>query len=89
MVRTITRSIFFVCLVMPLFTLHAGADSAKTKRGLNTAAQSELSAAGVDKYLGEFTPTSGEDVGGGWTRHTFDTEGGDGPICIEGDPTPS
>lgn len=86
MVRTITRSIFFVCLVMPLFTLHAGADSAKTKRGLNTAAQSELSAAGVDKYLGEFTPTSGEDVGGGWTRHTFDTEGGDGPICIEGDP---
>ena len=70
---------------MPLFAVHAGADSAKTKRGLNTAAQAELSAAGVDKYLGQFTPVNQTQLEGGWTRHTFDTAN-DGPICISGEP---
>ncbi len=27
-----------------------------------------------------------EDVGDGWTKHTFDPAGGDGPICIAGTP---
>jgi len=53
-------------------------------RGLNGLALWELSEAGVDKYIGEFTPVSSTDVGDGWTKHTFDTEGGDGPICISG-----
>ncbi len=55
-------------------------------KGLDFFALLELHAAGVDKYLGEFTPVSTEDVGDGWTKHTFDTEGGDGPICVAGTP---
>ena len=27
-----------------------------------------------------------EDAGDGWEKHTFDTDGGDGPICIAGTP---
>jgi hypothetical protein len=54
--------------------------------GLNSEAGQELSDAGVDKYLGEFTPVSSTDVGDGWTKHTFDPAGGDGPICIAGTP---
>jgi hypothetical protein len=52
--------------------------------GLSPQAFSELSDAGVDKYIGEFTPVSSADVGDGWTKHTFDTDGGNGPICIAG-----
>lgn len=54
--------------------------------GLSIPAFFELHAAGVDKYLGEFTPIASTDVGDGWTKHTYDTEGGDGPICIAGTP---
>lgn len=46
----------------------------------------ELQAKGVDKYLGQFTLISSETVGDGWTKHQFDTEGGDGPVCIAGTP---
>ena len=59
----------------------AGADPSK---GLNDDAFDELSAAGVDKYLGEFTPVVSTPVGDGWTKHTFDPDGGNGPICIAG-----
>jgi len=55
-------------------------------RGLNFLAQVELHDAGVDKYLGDFTPVSSTDVGDGWTKHTFDPDGGAGPICIAGTP---
>ena len=55
-------------------------------RGLNPQAAAELQAAGLDKYLGEFTPVASTDVGDGWTKHTFDPDGGDGPICIAGTP---
>ena len=54
------------------------------KKGLNDDALDELEDAGVDKYLGEFEPVSSEDVGDGWTKHTFDPDGGNGPICIAG-----
>jgi Pectinacetylesterase len=54
--------------------------------GLSQQAFSELSQAGVDKYLGQFTPISSTDVGDGWTKHTFDSDGGNGPICIAGTP---
>jgi len=53
-------------------------------RGLNIQAQQELQDAGVDKYIGQFTPAFSEDVGDGWTKHTFDPDGGNGPICIAG-----
>jgi hypothetical protein len=52
--------------------------------GLNEQARQELIDSGVTKYLGEFTPVSATDVGDGWTKHTFDTDGGNGPICIAG-----
>ena len=55
-------------------------------RGLNLDAFVELADAGVDKYLGEFTPISSTDVGDGWTKHTFDPDGGNGPICMAGTP---
>jgi hypothetical protein len=54
--------------------------------GLNIPATIELQNAGVDKYLGQFTPVSSTDVGDGWTEHAFDPDGGDGPICIAGTP---
>ena len=55
-------------------------------QGLNVFAMAELSDTGVDQYVGQFTPAVSEDQGNGWTRHTFDTDGGDGPICIAGTP---
>ena len=54
--------------------------------GLNFAARLELKAAGVNKYMGDFEPTTSEDVGEGWTKHTYDPDGGDGPLCISGTP---
>jgi hypothetical protein len=54
--------------------------------GLNFGAMVQLHKSGVDQYLGEFTPIASTDVGDGWTRHDFDPEGGDGPICIAGTP---
>jgi hypothetical protein len=54
--------------------------------GLSPQAFVELSEAGVDKYIGDFTPVSSTDVGDGWTKHTFDPDGGNGPICIAGTP---
>jgi hypothetical protein len=56
------------------------------KKGLNGDAYLELHDAGVDKYIGAFTPVASTDVGDGWTRHDFDPDGGDGPICIAGTP---
>jgi hypothetical protein len=57
---------------------------AGSPKGLNSNAFFELSEAEVDKYLGQFTPISSTDAGDGWTKHTFDFEGGNGPICIAG-----
>lgn len=56
----------------------------KPPHGLNAQATAELQAAGVDKYVGEFRPAVTTDVGEGWTKHTFDPDSGDGPICIAG-----
>jgi hypothetical protein len=58
----------------------------RAQQGLNPGAQQELAAAGVDKYLGDFTPISSTDVGDGWTKHSFDSDAGNGPICIAGTP---
>jgi len=58
----------------------------KTERGLSGDAYMELNDSGVDKYLGAFTPAFSTDVGDGWTKHTFDPDAGNGPICIAGTP---
>ncbi len=54
--------------------------------GLLPGAFVQLHNAGASKYLGDFTPASSSDVGDGWTRHDFDPDGGDGPLCIDGSP---
>jgi hypothetical protein len=57
---------------------------AQGPRGLNEQAYLELHEAGVDKYLGQYAPILSQDVGDGWTKHTFDPAAGNGPICIAG-----
>ncbi len=54
--------------------------------GLNLQARMELEASGGTQYLGQFEPVSSEDIGDGWVKHTYDPDGGDGPICIAGTP---
>jgi hypothetical protein len=55
--------------------------------GLEPHARQELRDSGLDKYVGQFEPAGDpEDAGGGWDKYTFDTDGGDGPICIAGTP---
>jgi hypothetical protein len=58
----------------------------KPQRGLSDSAHMELTDAGVDRYVGAFTPAVSETAGDGWTKHTFDVDGGNGPICIAGTP---
>lgn len=53
-------------------------------QGLSLEAFFELNDAGVFDYLGDYTPVSSTDVGDGWTKHTFDSDAGNGPICIAG-----
>ena len=53
-------------------------------QGLSMQAFDELHDAGVDKYVGQFTPSSSTPVANGWVRHDFDPDGGNGPICIAG-----
>ena len=52
--------------------------------GLDPVAYFELKAAGVNQYVGEFSPETSRDAGNGWTKLTFDTDGGAGPTCIDG-----
>jgi hypothetical protein len=74
-----------LCAALAVLTGNAvSAPKNKAPRGLNPQAMEELLASGVDKYLGQFTPVSSTDVGDGWTKHTFDPDGGNGPICIAG-----
>jgi len=83
--RRITSLLVFVCL-----SFASGAAFSKpggiSPKGLGPQAAQELSDAGVNKYLGMFNPVSSTDVGDGWTKHTFDPDGGNGPICIAGTP---
>lgn len=73
-------------LIILLATSSSALSGPPSPRGLNPQALAELQATGLDKYLGEFTPVASEDVGDGWTKHTFDPDGGNGPICIAGTP---
>lgn len=76
-----------LCAALAVLTGNAvSAPKNKAPRGLNPQAMQELADQGVNKYLGQFTPVSSTDVGDGWTKHTFDPDGGNGPICIAGTP---
>jgi hypothetical protein len=72
----------FAFSLTALFLMSANANAGRP--GLNSDAAQELRDAGVDKYLG--TAESVESDAGVWTKHTFDPDGGDGPICIAGTP---
>ena len=81
--KRITCLFVFICLALTSGAALAE-NGKKPRKGLNAAAAQELHEAEVDKYLGQFTPAVSMDVGDGWTKHTFDPDGGDGPICIAG-----
>jgi len=70
--------------LLGLVVLTSGLLGTQCPLGLTPEAFLELEAAGVSKYIGEFTPASSTDVGDGWTKHTFDSDSGSGPICIAG-----
>ena len=74
-----------VKLIVSLMVLSLALFGARCS-GLDIFAYLELRDAGVDKYLGQFEPVATSDVGDGWTKHTFDPDGGNGPICIAGTP---
>ncbi len=79
-----SRVLTILALSLTAFLLMSADGNAKPA-GLNNQAAKELSDAGVDKYLGAFTPVSSEPFAE-WTKHTFDTDSGNGPICIAGTP---
>ena len=80
------RKLMRLMVVGFTFVAVNGAWAHDDDKGLNADAFDELSDAGVDKYLGQFTPISSVPVGDGWVKHTFDTADGAGPICIAGTP---
>jgi hypothetical protein len=67
-----------------LFALFATTAQADRSSGLDRDARRELRDSDLNKYVGQFEPATSEEVGNGWTKHTFDSEGGEGPICIDG-----
>ena len=78
-----------VASIVPAYATSRGEGNGRGRnqpRGLNAQAMRDLSDAGVDKYLGDFTPIFSEELADGWVKHTFDPQGGDGPICIAGTP---
>jgi len=81
--KRLTFLVVSICL-MQASSIAYGNPGNESGRGLNPQAAAELRDAGVDKYLGQFTPVSSADVGDGWTKHTFDVAAGAGPICIAG-----
>lgn len=54
--------------------------------GISPSVRSEFRDVGLDRYVGQFAPTVVEDLGNGDNRYTFDTQAGNGPICIVGTP---
>jgi hypothetical protein len=81
-----SRVLTILALSLTAVFLMSADGIADSPKGLNSQAKKELSDAGVDKYLGEFTPASSTPWAQDWTKHTFDTADGDGPTCIAGTP---
>jgi hypothetical protein len=72
--------------ISPLDTIVDAGDAEVLPQGLDSPASLELLASGLFKYAGDFSPATSEELADSWTKHTFDTDGGDGPICIAGTP---
>lgn len=81
------RSTIFVLVCLLIMTGTAMAKPGGVyPHGLTPQAEQELRDAGVDKYVGQFSPAVSADVGEGWTKHTYDIANGAGPICVAGTP---
>ena len=91
---SLVRGLIVLCLsifvLLPTGAEASPADSKNPNKGLTAEAAEDLRDTDVDKYLGQFSPATSEDVGDGWTKHTFDPDYGDegpnGPVCIAGTP---
>lgn len=81
MLVCVVRLLATVLITLPLTS---GLVVAGSNEGLSQQALDELTAVGVNKYLGQFTPVSSEKGADGWVQHRFDAAGGEGPVCIDG-----
>jgi len=79
-IRRLRLTILAVALVCTSF----GTALAKPP-GLDPHARKELADVGVNQYVGQFHPATSEAIGD-WTKYTYDTEEGTGPMCINGTP---
>ncbi len=73
-----------LALVANTTVAYAEGSAVRPKKGLKPRAERQLRQAGVDKYLSAFKPTSSTPFADDWVKHTFDTDDGNGPICIAG-----
>lgn len=82
-----TRAVLFSLLASILSVSVLAQPNQNYPGGLRPQAEAELRDAGVDKYVGQFTPAAPPiPVGEGWMKHTYDPAAGDGPTCIAGTP---
>jgi len=81
----LTQLLVLVCVALVSVSATARPGD-KHPHGLNAQATAELKAAGVDKYVEDFEPAVTTPYPDGWLKHTFDPDGGNGPICIAGTP---
>lgn len=84
--KTLTGFLAVLCLLAAPDDAWSNGKAKGFPFGLSSGARAELVDAGLDKYVGQFSPVVSVDVGDGWTKHTFDPANGDGPICIAGTP---
>ncbi len=82
--KTITSLVSGLLLLALSTTGLAGPGNAPP--GLSEQAKQELTDVGLDKYLGQFSPTASDPVGQGWTQHFFNPNFSEGPLCIAGTP---
>ena len=61
-------------------------DDGRRRRGsaLSREVRRDLRAVGLTKYLGQFAPAQVDKLDNDWIRYTYDTEEGNGPICVDG-----
>ena len=86
--HSMVRRVWFALLTFVLVAFGFQAAFAQVQArarvpGMDPQARKELADAGVNKYVGQFKPSASEEIGD-WTKYAFDTQGGDGPICING-----
>lgn len=84
-IRSVESAVLSLSVTVLMLVGSAGEGWAEPP-GLNPHARKELRDSGLSQYVGQFEPGEPEDVGGGWDKYTFDTDGGDGPLCIGGTP---